>query len=74
MAAANATVPEEGLNVKALRERVVVTELGNESKESVWPETKGNQKIVQHVVSWGGHNQIVGSAGTSVMVAKALGL
>lgn len=76
-AAANATLkdgdePLGFLEVAGLKER---TDYGAESYRHRWPaaRSKGNT-IEQWIVTWGGHNQVVTSAGTSVIVAKALGL
>lgn len=76
-AAANATLsdgdePLGYLEVAQLKER---TDYGVESYRQSWPgaRSKGNS-IEQWIVTWGGHNQVVTSAGTSVIVAKALGL
>ncbi|KAH8146127.1 uncharacterized protein LAJ45_09817 [Morchella importuna] len=72
--AANAT-GEEALSwteVQRVKER---TDYGVESYQHRWPGAKsGGNEIEQWVVTWGGHNQVVTSAGTSVIVAKALGL
>jgi abhydrolase domain-containing protein 12 len=73
-AAVNATseIPltlEDALNGK------VVKTYGDESTLATWPEEKSKgRRINQWVVKWGGHNEVVTSAGTSVIVAKALGL
>lgn len=76
-AAANATLsdgdePLGYLEVAQLKER---TDYGAESYQQCWPgaRSKGNS-IEQWIVTWGGHNQVVTSAGTSIIVAKALGL
>ncbi|KAF8253806.1 alpha/beta-hydrolase [Wilcoxina mikolae CBS 423.85] len=59
---------------QALEERVVKT-YGDESTLALWPKGKSNgRKISQWLVKWGGHNKVVTSAGTAVIVAKALGL
>jgi len=59
---------------QALEERVVKT-YGDESTLALWPEGKSNgRRISQWLVKWGGHNKVVMSAGTSVIVAKAFGL
>jgi pimeloyl-ACP methyl ester carboxylesterase len=77
VAAANATLPGKGepsgwLDIVNLREK---TEFGEESYRNKWPEARGKgNSIEQWIVRWGGHNQVVTSAGTSVIVAKALGL
>jgi abhydrolase domain-containing protein 12 len=58
----------------ALKARVVKT-YGNESTLATWPEEKSNgRRVSQWLVKWGGHNAVVTSAGTSVIVAKAFGL
>lgn len=76
-AAANATLedgdkPLKYLEVMDLREK---TDYGAESYRNRWPDarSKGNS-IEQWIVTWGGHDQVVAGAGTSVIVAKALGL
>ncbi|KAL7269156.1 hypothetical protein RUND412_008195 [Rhizina undulata] len=77
-AAASATSDEEfhepqgSIQIDKLKQR---TDFGEESYRSSWPAelSKGNS-IEQWVVKWGGHNQVVAGAGTSVIVAKALGL
>lgn len=76
-AAANATLtstdePLKYLDVVKLKER---TDYGAESYRHRWPKARsGGNSIEQWIVTWGGHNQVVTSAGTSVIVAKALGL
>ncbi|KAG0124275.1 Alpha/Beta hydrolase protein [Tuber indicum] len=60
------------LEIMGLMERI---EFGEESYQNKWPTARSNgHSIEQWVVRWGGHNQVVASAGTSVIVAKALGL
>ncbi|RPA92572.1 alpha/beta-hydrolase [Choiromyces venosus 120613-1] len=60
------------LEIMGLKEK---TEFGEESYQNKWPTDRSNgHSIEQWVVRWGGHNQVVASAGTSVIVAKALGL
>jgi abhydrolase domain-containing protein 12 len=77
VAAANATLPvsEDPLRWSEVTKLKETSEFGEESYLNKWPETTGNgNSIEQWVVKWGGHNQVVTSAGTSVIVAKALGL
>ena len=51
------------------------TEFGEEGYRNKWPEARGKgNSIEQWIVRWRGHNQVVTSVGTSVIVAKALGL
>ena len=75
--ATNATLsdgdkPLGWLDIMNLKEK---TEFGEESYRNKWPEARGKgNSIEQWIVRWGGHNQVVTSAGTSVIVAKALGL
>lgn len=73
--AANATQPGNELTwleIMGLKEK---TEFGEESYQNKWPMARSNgHSIEQWVVRWGGHNQVVASAGVSVIVAKALGL
>ena len=58
----------------ALDSRIIKT-YGSESTLATWPEEKSNgRRISQWLVKWGGHNAVVTSAGTSVIVAKAFGL
>lgn len=75
--AANATLKDsdEPLRYLDVAKSVEKTDYGAESYLHKWPEarSKGNS-IEQWIVTWGGHNQVVTSAGTSVIVAKALGL
>lgn len=60
------------LEIMGLKEK---TEFGEESYQNKWPVARSNgHSIEQWVVRWGGHNQVVASAGVSVIVAKALGL
>jgi pimeloyl-ACP methyl ester carboxylesterase len=75
-AAAAATLsgnePLGSLDIMNLKEK---TEFGEESYRNKWPVARGKgNSIEQWIVRWGGHNQVVTSAGTSVIVAKALGL
>lgn len=72
---AQKTLGREDITVEdVLAERSEKT-YGNESSVALWPEEKSNgRKISRWIVEFGGHNQVVGSAGTSVIVAKALGL
>lgn len=75
--AANATVAEgdEGLGWVQVEEMKERTEFGEESYRKRWPGSRSaGNRIEQWVVRWGGHNQVVTSAGTSVIVAEALGL
>ncbi|CCX29888.1 Similar to Monoacylglycerol lipase ABHD12; acc. no. Q08C93 [Pyronema omphalodes CBS 100304] len=52
-----------------------VKNYGYESTHAWWPEERSyGRTISQWLVKWGGHNQVVMSAGTSVIVSKALGL
>jgi abhydrolase domain-containing protein 12 len=75
--AARKTIEGEDTKMKisdALESRVVKA-YGDESIHATWPEEKSNgRRINQWLVKWGGHNRIVTSAGTSVIVAQAFGL
>lgn len=75
--AARKTIEGEDTKMKvsdALDARVITT-YGNESTLATWPEDRSNgRRISQWLVKWGGHNAVVTSAGTSVIVAKAFGL
>lgn len=76
-AAANATLndgdePLKYLEVAKLKER---TDFGAESYRQAWPRARSKGNLIeQWIVTWGGHNQVVTSSGTAVIVAKALGL
>ncbi|TGZ84058.1 alpha/beta-hydrolase [Ascodesmis nigricans] len=70
ISAINATV-EGGVSKEWVAENVKTEVFGDESSVSVWQ--KGEKRIAKHVVNWGGHNNVVSAAGTSVLVAKALG-
>ena len=73
--AAQKTLGGEDLTVGDVLKDRVETKYGNESELAVWPVEKSNgRRISRWLVEFGGHNQVVGSAGTSVIVAKALGL
>ncbi|KAA8908211.1 Alpha/Beta hydrolase protein [Sphaerosporella brunnea] len=53
----------------------VLTSYGHESTLATWPEEMSNgRRISQWLVRWGGHNAVVTSASTAVIVARALGL
>lgn len=75
--AARKTIEGEDTKMKvsdALASRII-TAYGNESTHAIWPEEMSNgRRISQWLVKWGGHNAVVTSAGTSVIVAKAIGL
>lgn len=71
-AAVNGT-REEGYGWKEILERKTVREFGDESKRIGW-ETGDERRIEQWVVKWGGHNKVVTSSGTSIIVADAMGL
>jgi fermentation-respiration switch protein FrsA (DUF1100 family) len=74
LAAVNAT-SASGVSVKDLETTKEKKVYGDESIRNRWPQGNSNgNSIVQWVVRWGGHNKVVMSAGTSVIVAKALGL
>jgi abhydrolase domain-containing protein 12 len=78
--AANAAVLQGGDQVEPLTlgqalEMREVKNYGYESTHAWWPEERSyGRRINQWLVKWGGHNQVVMSAGTSVIVSKALGL
>jgi pimeloyl-ACP methyl ester carboxylesterase len=72
LAAANATLENGSLTKVELAEKAVKQTFGDESTLALWE--RGGRRIAQHFVTWGGHNQVVASAGTSVLVAKAMGL
>ncbi|KAI5803842.1 Alpha/Beta hydrolase protein [Geopyxis carbonaria] len=66
-----------GAGVEGVEGKVVG--MGAEGMGSVWEEEKGEEegkrrRVEMWEVGWGGHNQIVGTAVTSVVVKEALGL
>lgn len=74
LAAANATA-NGGLSAAAVEKGKQTVHYGGESTRYFWPKEKSQgNNIEQWVVNWGGHDKVVTSAGTSVIVARALGL
>ena len=76
--AANAAVLMGGGGPLTVGEALAGREIktyGDESTLARWPAGRSNgRRISQWLVKWGGHNTVVTSAGTSVIVAKAFGL
>ena len=71
------TLDPEGTtkSVGALLDARIITNYGNESTFATLPKERSNgRQISQWIVGWGGHNAVVTSATTSVIVAKAFGL
>lgn len=76
--AANAAVLMGGGEPLTVEEALAGKEVrtyGDEGMLARWPAARSNgRRISQWLVKWGGHNNVVTGAGTSVAVAKAFGL